>query len=353
MTAAPDRPAWLRWVTRIVLLAGAIGLIATVYLVGPATILAQLRAIGPWFAVLIAADVAMTSLDAAAIHGLTRGTGAPPYARVVIAQLAGRAVNAVTPGGNLGEALKASILSEQTKTARVVAAVMYCGLCSLCISLAMVAVGAPATAVLMDLEPPARIALCVGGLASAAVMIALIMLVRRGMLASVVAVAARLRLVSRKRRKAWAARLADIDVRLGRDGDHRGRTQAILLVLLSKTLGWGTTWLTVAVVGYTLELPELTALLSAGVVLGWMSTVVPMGLGVSEGGNYALFAMIGAPASLGVSLSLSRRVMQVLLAVVGFSVLALYRLSQRIAARAARLRQRRAKAARSRAIQPT
>jgi len=333
---AEQPPGWIRWVTRIALLAGVVGLVATVYLVGPRTIFGHLRAIGWWFAVLIAVDIAMTSLDAAAIHALTRGPGAPPYGRVVVAQLAGRAVNAVTPGGNLGEALKASILAEQTRGARVVAAVLYCGLSSLCISLAMIAVGAPLTAILMDLDPVTRIAMSIAGVFAAGVVVGVVVLVRRGMLASVVGFARRLRLVSAKRRKKWAVKLTEIDDRISGAADRQGRRRAIVFVALSKSLGWFSTWLTVATAGYVLDLPELAALLSAGIVLGWIAMVVPMGLGIAEGGNYGLFTLIGAPATIGVSLALARRVMQVLSAVTGFAVLGLYRLAQRTARHRAR-----------------
>jgi hypothetical protein len=165
--AASSPPRWVRWVTRIALVAGAIGLIATVWLVGPSTILSHLQKIGWWFAALIAIDLAKTCCDAAAVHALTRGDRAPPYGRVLIAQIAGRAVNAVTPGGNLGEALKASLLAEQTKGSRVVAAVMYCGLASLCISLTMIAIGAPLTAVLLDIHDGLRVGMLIAGAAAA------------------------------------------------------------------------------------------------------------------------------------------------------------------------------------------
>ena len=338
-TTADPSPSWLRWVTRIALIAGTVGWVATVYLVGPRTIYGQLRAIGGWFAALIAVGIGMTSLDAAAVYTLTKGPGAPPYSRVFIAQLAGSAVNAVTPGGNLGEVLKASILAEQTKGARVIGAVMYCGLSSLCISLVMIAIGAPLTAILMDLRDGIRLAMIAGGLVAAGVVIVVVVLVKRGMLRSVIGLAGRLRLVSAKRRKKWEAKLAEIDERISGTGDPRGRRRATLFVLLSKLLGWFSTWIIVATAGYMLDVPELAALLSAGTLLGWLSTLVPMGLGIAEGGNYGLFKLIGAPASLGVSLALAHRVLQVFAAIIGFTVLGLYRLSQRTARRkGARLR---------------
>jgi uncharacterized protein (TIRG00374 family) len=322
-------PPWIKWVTRLALLAGLIGLVATIYLVGPTTIWGHLRAIGWWFAALIAVDIAMTCLDAAAVHSLTTGQGAPPYSRVVIAQLAGRAVNAVTPGGNLGEALKASLLAEQTKGSRVVAAVMYVGLTSLVLSLVMIAIGAPLSAFLLDLHDGVRIALFVAGALAAGAAVAVYILVRRGMLKSIVGLAGRLRLVSKARRQKWKTKLTEVDDRLSGASDPRGRKRATVFVLLSKSLGWFATWLTVATAGYILDAPELLGILSAGIVLGWVSMLIPMGLGIAEGGNYGLFGLIGAPAALGVSLALAHRVMQILSAIVGFSVLGIYRLTQR------------------------
>ena len=60
----------------------------------------------------------------------------------------------------------------------------------------------------------------------------------------------------------------------------RSRSQA-----LQKAL----TYVTVLSAGYLLRPGQFLALLSAGVLLGWISTIIPMGLGISEGGNVALF----------------------------------------------------------------
>ena len=44
-----------------------------------------------------------------------------------------------------------------------------------------------------------------------------------------------------------------------------------------------------------------------------------MGLGVSESGSYGVFALIGAPATVGVSLALASRVRQIIIAALGFA----------------------------------
>ncbi|MCX5743538.1 MAG: flippase-like domain-containing protein [Proteobacteria bacterium] len=316
--------------TRLALLAGVIGLVVTVWAVGPGTIVDNLRHIGPWFLALFALDIVISAVDAAAIYALTRGDDAPPYSRVLVAQLAGRAVNAATPGGNLGEALKAGLLSEETRPPRVIFAVMYCGLASLCISLAMIAVGAPVTAVLLDLHAGLRITMFVAGGIAAGVVVAIVVLVRRGILKNLVGLAGRLHIVSWRRRHRWKATLTEIDERFRANAGATGQRRAAALVLLSKSLSWGSTWVTVAIAGYLLDVSELAALLSAGVVLGWVSMLVPMGIGVAEGGSYGLFALIGAPPSLGVSVAFASRVLQVLAIMLGLVVLGLFRLKQRL-----------------------
>ena len=315
--------------TRIALVAGAIGLVLTVWVVGPRTIGGHLAAIGWWFAALLAVDALMTLCDAAAVHGLARGPGGPSYPRVVVAQVSGRAVNAVTPGGNLGEALKASLLAEHADAPRVVAAVLYAALTSFGVSLALISVGAPLTAVVLDLHGGLRVALVVAGVVAAAVLVTLIVLVRRGMLHALVWVAEKLHLVSHERRARWEDKLVEIDERLRGVRDPGRMRRATLFVVASKTLGWFSSWLIVAAAGYQLGLGELAALLSAGVVLGWLSTLVPMGLGIAEGGNYGLFSIIGAPPALGVSLALAKRVLQIVYAIIGFAVLAGYRVGER------------------------
>jgi uncharacterized protein (TIRG00374 family) len=316
-------------VTRIALVAGAIGLGLTVWVVGPSTIGGHLVAIGWWFAALLAVDATMTLCDAAAVHSLAGGPGGLSYPRVVVAQVAGRAVNAVTPGGNLGEALKASLLAEHGHAPRVVAAVLYVALTSFGVSLALISIGAPSTAVFLDLHGGLKVGLVVAGVIAAAVLITLVVLVRRGMLHALVWVAQKLRLVSKERRARWEDKLVEIDERLRGVRDPGRMRRATLFVLASKSLSWFSSWLIVAAAGYQLSLGELAALLSAGVVLGWLSTLVPMGLGIAEGGNYGLFSIIGAPPALGVSLALAKRVLQIVYSIIGFAVLAGYRVGQR------------------------
>jgi uncharacterized membrane protein YbhN (UPF0104 family) len=137
----------------------------------------------------------------------------------------------------------------------------------------------------------------------------------------------RVRLISAARLARWRPHVLEVDARLRgeHDGDHR--RVAVALVIVAQLLQRGIIWVAIVAAGYSLSAPQLVAVLSAGLVLAWISTLVPLGVGVAEGGNAAMFALIGAPAALGVALALARRANQVVFAVFGFAVLAVDRVT--------------------------
>ena len=331
-----EPPHWLRWLTRASVALGLVALIATVAIVGVGTIVDRLRAIGGWFAVLFAIEAVAAGCDGLAIYLMTRGAGAPDMREVLVAQFAGRAVNMVTPAANLGEVLKVSLLARRCSTPRVIAAVMYVALAGLVIALALVAIGIALTAI--SFEVPVEVGIPLGVAAASAALLAttIVLLVNRGLLTTLANVAARLHLVSRPRRARWAASLDELDARLRGDVSGEHRKGAAALVIASQLIQKLVTWATIVAAGYHLSPAQIIAVLSAGVVIGWISTLVPLGLGVAEGGNAALFSIIGAPLSLGVALALARRVNQIVFAIIGFGVLAADRVAGRVAIRIVR-----------------
>lgn len=323
-------PTWLRWVTRISLVLGLVALVVMIWKIGIGTLVDHLKAIGPWFGLLLAIDATAAMCDAGAIYLMTRGPGAPGLRSVCVAQLAGRAVNSVTPGANVGEALKVSLLARACSTQRIVAAVMFVALAGFIVSLGVVAVGSLATALVFDLPHAARFALALTGACAAGVAAAVVIFVRRGMLCALARAARRLRMISYARCERWQRPARELDARLRGDLQADHRIAASCLVLISQLLQRGVVWIAIIAAGYSLGTPQLIVVLSAGVVLGWISTLVPLGVGVAEGGNCALFALIGAPPSLGVALALARRVNQIVFAAFGFAVLALDRLAHTV-----------------------
>ncbi len=324
--ATEARPRWLVWVTRASLGLGAVALVMMISLVGVEPILDHLARIGPWFVGLLAIEATQTMVDAGTVYALSRGPGAPSFRSVCVAQFAGRAVNSVTPGSNLGEALKVSLLARGCPIQRIVAAVLFASLGNALTGLAVVAIGTIATAFLFDLPTAAQLVLVTAGTLAAALVIGTLVLVRRGMLAMIARFARRLRVISQARHDRWRDALDDVDRRLRGEihGEHRGI--AIVLVVISQLLQRVLIWMTLLATGYSLGGEQLVAVIAAGVLLTWVSTLVPLGVGVAEGGHGMLFALVGAPASLGVALAFARRVNQVVFAVLGFAVLAADRL---------------------------
>ena len=309
---------------------GVVALALTVHVVGPRVLLAHLAMIGPWFAVLLAIELLVTLCDAGVIHSMSRGPSAPSFRQVCIAQFAGRAVNSVTPGGALGDALRVSLLARECSTERIVAAVVFASLGTFITGLAVIAGGTIATALMFEMPVVVEVLLLAVGAITAAAVIGLVLLVRRGMISVLARLARRLHLISEARFEHWRDRLADIDARLRGDIQTEHRSRAIALVITSQLLQRAVLWVALVAAGYSLDAAQLVAVLSAGVLLTWISALVPMGVGVSEGGNGVLFALIGAPASVGVALAFARRVNQIIFAALGFSVLAADRIAHHV-----------------------
>jgi hypothetical protein len=197
---------------------------------------------------------------------------------------------------------------------------MYVQLMIVVVSFAFIAVGTVGTAFLFDVPGGLVPLMLLGAALAAAIAVGVYLLLRRGMLTTLTGFLARLHLISKARRDKWNKTLDEVDRRLrGQDVEHRRHALVFIFAsqALQKTLGF----LVVYAAGYTLSPGQFLALVSAGVLLGWVSTIIPMGLGILEGGNVALFSLIGAPASLGLALSLSRRVNQIVFAAIGFIVL--------------------------------
>jgi hypothetical protein len=323
-------PRWARWITIGSVVAAVIALVITVAMAGPSAIFHQLIGIGPWFVLVIAIEALGTLSDAAALKCCVgEGSHRPTYWDVVRAQVAGRSISLVTPLGSLGEVTKTTMLMKDVSAERAIAAVARWNLTILGISLAAIVIGAPVCAATLDLPPWLSWTLYVGSAAAAAALIVGVALIRRGMVSTLVAALGKLRLVSKKRRAAWKKQLRNIDQHLRGRGHRRiGMLPAAWLVA-SRLLVWINVYVILHATGNTATLGTMAAMATAGTVISYASTIVPMGLGISEGGNAALFAALGQEASLGVTLVMTRRMIQLLYAAFGLSLVATHGTIQR------------------------
>ena len=300
----------------------AIGaLIVTVWSVGPRALYDQLRGIGAWFAVILALEAVATLCDASVLHGfLGRGGRRPGFLRVLEAQVVGRAINVVTPMASLGEATKVTMLMRHTDTGRAVATVVRFNLTYVAVNVAFVLIGAPICAALLSLPTWMERTLWIGSAVTLALGVGLVALVRAGLVANLIRVLRVFRVISRDRFGVWRERLRTLDATMRGEAGLRSWTPGLWAVA-SKLLTWAGTWLVLYASGQPPSIGVMAALATAGTLINAAANVVPLGIGISEGGTAALMAALGESPTLGVTIVVARRVVYLTYAALGLLVL--------------------------------
>jgi hypothetical protein len=297
--------------------------------------------VGWWFGVVLALDVLITLFDAKALYAFLLPEAAQvSYWRVVAAQISGHAINVLTPGGALGEATKLTMLDPYAPKARVLSSIVLFNLVGLYVSVAVIVVGTPITLLLVDLPHGAKVLVGIGLAVLVPLMAGVALLVHRGALATLTGTARRLHLISKARAEEWKPKLADVDrhiAELARDrsaGTYRG----IAWVCASKLATWVSSFVIIAAVGVHVHPALVVGVLSIGTLIGWISSVVPLGLGLADGANYALYDLLGASGAHGVFVTVIGRARMVAIGLVGLVVFLAMHASERF--RPARPRRR-------------
>jgi hypothetical protein len=255
----------------------------------------------------------------------------------VLSQLAGRAVNAVMPSGNFGEAVKVSVLTEHVSQSRALSTILLYNVVSFSVELGVVAVATPFMVALVPMPDSLRALMIVAGVVCLALSLGLYVLVQRGMLESAGRLASKIRVpglgwfrrsvlkragaTSRLLQDygAWQERLKSVDDKMRMAGGARPRDRwlGILAVLVSRLTSMTLSLVILHAVGEEITLGFIAAYTVGGFAIYMVSSLVPMGLGISEGGNYALFRALGENPARGVTLVLARRTTLVLYAAIG------------------------------------
>jgi uncharacterized membrane protein YbhN (UPF0104 family) len=289
--------------------------------------------VGAWFVVILGIDVAGLACESAAIHAFM-GPDAQrvSYAHVFAAQASGRAVNIVTPGGTLGEATKVSMLATHAPRARAVSSIVLYNLASLYLSVTIVLVGVPLTALMVDLPHDLQVIVWTALSVMLALVIGLAVLVRRGALETALAAGVRLRLVKPAHVAQWQDKIADVDSHLGELFRDRsaGTRIGIAMIAAAQLCAWSSTLVMLHVVGLSLHLSLVVGILSVGVAIGWASSIVPFGIGIADGSNYALFQILGAPPAAGIAITMINRVRSLAIALLGLAIMAIGHAANRI-----------------------
>jgi uncharacterized membrane protein YbhN (UPF0104 family) len=305
----------------------AIGLVALVFMLrdlGWTKFVDSVSGIGAWFALILALDVAGLLCDAAALNTFMRPEARMiSYWRVLGAQMSGRAINVLTPGGTLGEATKLAMLVSRAPKARVLSSIVLLNLANIYIAVGAVLVGTPLTFVLVDLPSSAKVPILIGLAIIVPAVVALAVLIHRGALGTLVVILRRARIIDADRANRWRERLVEVDRHIGELHRNRraGTWKGILWVAASRLLAWAATIVLLYAVGAPLDISLVIAILSVGQLIGWVSTIVPLGIGLSEGGNYALFDLLGHSGDHGMIVAFVTRARSVIFAILGLGVM--------------------------------
>jgi hypothetical protein len=292
-----------------------------------------LAGVGGWFALIVALDIAAVGCEAAAIRELMRPEARMvKYWRVLAAQVSGRAINILTPGGALGEATKVTLLVAHAPRGRVVSSIVLLNLAAFYLSVAILIVGVPLTALFVDLPPDLRLVIWIGLAVVLGVVATLVVVVQRGALGTLFATLRRVRLLSPQRAERWTARLADIDRHIRELHSNRtaGTRTGLLLVCAARLCSWTATTIVLYTVGVELGFTVLVGVFSIGVLVSWISAFVPLGLGVADASNYALYDVLGAAGAQGVFVTMIGRARSLTLALLGVAVMAAAHTSSRL-----------------------
>ncbi|HUS30025.1 MAG TPA: lysylphosphatidylglycerol synthase transmembrane domain-containing protein [Kofleriaceae bacterium] len=323
-TAKPEKHVASHVFNVVVLAVGGVALAWMLHKLGWSTIREVMRGVGAWFGVIVALDLAAIACEAAAIREFMRPEARMvKYWRVLAAQLSGRAINILTPGGALGEATKVTMLVSSAPRGRVVSSIVLVNLAAFYLSVTIVIVGVPLTALLVDLPPSLKMTVWVGLGVVIAIVIGIGVLIQRGAFQTVLAGARGVGAVSRERAEKWSAKLAEIDrhVRELQSDRSPGTRAGLLFVCAARLCSWTATGVVLHAVGVEIGFVLLCGVLSVGVLIGWISSIVPFGMGVADGGNYALFKVLGATGAHGVFVTLLGRARSLTLALVGLLVM--------------------------------
>ncbi len=311
------------------LIALAVGVVALVFVVRALGWNGMRQAIvgtGGWFAVIAAIDLIGSSCDSLGVYAFVRPHTPVRYRHVFAAQLSGIAINRLTPGNTIGEPVKVAMLVREDVPGDVaVSAIMLFQLVTLYVGIAVIAIGVPLSALMLDLPADIERAVWIALAVLIAVAVALAILVRRGALGVLVSLLARIRVISTARATRWHGAVASIDERVMRIGQLRapGLGLALVGVIGSRVANLAGTVVVMHAGNIPLTAPLIVASLSVGILVTWLSNVIPLGLGIADGTNYVLYGIFGATPIAGLLFTMVNRFRTVVLALSGLLVMAI------------------------------
>ncbi len=319
----------MRWWNVAFLAVGLIGLGFFAASVGPERLFGELDRLG-WTVALVAAVNGVTLLVDSAV--LSVCLGAPlrlaSYARILRAQVAGHAINTVTPTGNLGEVTKYTILTQTWSKQEVGAALLSANLVGLGANVVLLVLAPLAAPLMLGLTGPVARVFYVAAAVSAALGGVLAVVVVRGPGTWPFHVVRRLGVSEAKVERARTAWREVADTARARLTGRR-RAAAVVLALVSRGLSVAEIAVILALVGVDAHPLVPFLFVANGQIISWVTSFVPMQAGTGEGGGYALFRSLGLDPTQGVVVELVRKCRIVVWLIIGLALLGTATLSGR------------------------
>jgi hypothetical protein len=196
------------------------------------------------------------------------------------------------------------------------------------IALTVVVLGVPLTLLGLDLPRRAEIAVWIGAAGVVLFGFLLFVLLRRGATATLIHAARSLGLISQARAQRWTTKTASIDASIRTFGNPWSR-RGIAFICGSRVLHFAATIAVLRAAQVPMTAPVVIGMLSVGILVTWMSNVVPLGLGLADGTNYFLYSALGASPLAGLAFTTVNRTRTAVLAAIGLGVMLLSNLYDR------------------------
>jgi uncharacterized protein (TIRG00374 family) len=306
----------------LALAAGAAILALLVRQVGVETLLEGARAVGWWVVPLVALHAVVYGLNTLAWWiTLAHEPGAPPLRTLFRIMIVGFAINFLTPIVNAGgEPYRIAALTPWIGTRRAAGSVLQYAMLHALSSLLMWLTAIATALTLRGVDTRLRWAL--GGLALVIVLALLAVRSghRHGFVTRLTTWIARRRL---GRLSEWLARReADfeaVDAQLiALHRDQRGRlTAAIAVDYLSRLVAVGELLIVASAVGHAMSWTAATMISGLSALAVNIFFILPYEMGSREGSLYALFALAGVPASVGMIAAVLTRIREIAWCVLG------------------------------------
>lgn len=316
------RDEWLRRLSLVLLLMGALGLAWMFHRIGVDQLWDALGQLGWGFALSSSMHLVAIALDSVTLQAcVSDRVPRPAFLSTLRLSLSGHAINEATPMAKLGELAKFSLLAEITGKSGAAAALIVQNFLMFTASCTLMAIAPLIGVAVLDIHPGFVPVLLISAAIFAITGALTVFLLYRGLGGAPLRLARRLG-VSAERVERWGRTWRMVEANWRQASAKRPRMLlAWSSALASRMANVAEVAVILAFIGVDDLLVVSMLTVASGLVVFWLTSFVPMQAGTAEGGTYFLFRYIGLPAHLGVLVELVRRVRRILFIGIGVTLL--------------------------------